>query len=115
MRIGGVSDFTNSTFLIFMIIGGAMVIPAGQSLFARLFGQADDMHAGGGFLHNAFYGGRIASALTFGMAMKTIRGLFGVGRRVVGHRRSKNDKPDKTDKYSEIKDDTSTTTEGDSV
>ena len=115
MRIGGVSDFTNSTFLIFMIIGGAMVIPAGQSLFARLFGQADDMHAGGGFLHNAFYGGRIASALTFGMAMKTVRGLLGVGRKVVGHRRSKNDKPDKTDKYSEIKDDTSATTEGDSV
>ena len=43
MHIDGVGGFGNSMFLIFMIIGGAMVIPAGQNLFARLFGQADDM------------------------------------------------------------------------
>ena len=50
MSIPGIGSFGNSLFLLFMIIGGAMVIPAGQTLFARLFGTADDMHAGGGFL-----------------------------------------------------------------
>lgn len=72
MRIPGMGDFGNTMFVIFMIIGGAMVIPAGQALFARLFGQADDMHAGGNFLRSAFYGGRIAGALTFGAAAKII-------------------------------------------
>ncbi len=47
MRIDEISGFGNSMFLIFMIVGGAMVIPAGQALFCKLFGQADDMHAGG--------------------------------------------------------------------
>ena len=49
MSIPNVSSFANAMFTVFMIVGGAMVIPAGQTLFARLFGQADDMHAGGGF------------------------------------------------------------------
>ena len=52
-----------------------MMIPAGLSLFARLFGQADDNHAGGGFLRSAFYGGRIASAMTIGAATKLLRGV----------------------------------------
>lgn len=52
-----------------------MLIPAGQTLFARLFGQSDDMHAGGGWLRSAFYGGRIASAMTLGLAMKGIKGI----------------------------------------
>ena len=84
MHIDGVSGFANSMFTLFMIVGGAMIIPAGQTLFARLFGQADDMRAGGGWLRSAFYGGRIASALTFGLAMKGVRGI---GRAV--RRRSK--------------------------
>ena len=75
MRIDGISGFGNGMFLIFMIIGGAMMIPAGQHLFARLFGSADDLHAGGGFLRSAFYGSRIASALTLGAATKLIRGV----------------------------------------
>lgn len=84
MSISGASDFANSMFTIFMIVGGAMVIPAGQSLFARLFGQADDMHAGGGFLRSAFYGGRIVGGMTFGLAVKGIshtlhRGKSGSG------------------------------------
>ena len=58
-----------------------MIIPAGQTLFARLFGQADDMRAGGGWLRSAFYGGRIASALTFGLAMKGVRGIGRAVRR----------------------------------
>ncbi|MCH5165096.1 MAG: hypothetical protein J1G01_01685 [Clostridiales bacterium] len=72
MRIPGMGGFGNSIFKIIMIIGGALVIPAGQHLFARLFGQADDLHAGGGFIRSAFYGGRIAGALTFGAAAKVI-------------------------------------------
>lgn len=75
MRIDGVSDFANSMFTVFMIVGGAMIIPAGQTLFARLFGQADDMRAGGGWLRSAFYGGRIASGLTIGLAAKGIKGI----------------------------------------
>ena len=57
MQIPGVSSFASAIFKLFMIIGGCLLIPAGQSLFARLFGQADDLHAGGNFLHSAFYGG----------------------------------------------------------
>lgn len=53
MSIPNVGSFGNSVFTIFMIVGGAMVIPAGQTLFARLFGTADDMHAGGGWLRSA--------------------------------------------------------------
>ena len=45
MHIDGVSDFANSMFTVFMIVGGAMIIPAGQTLFARLFAQSDDMRA----------------------------------------------------------------------
>ena len=52
MHIDGVSGFANSMFTLFMIVGGAMIIPAGQTLFARLFGQADDMRAGGGWLRS---------------------------------------------------------------
>ena len=82
MRIDGVSDFANSMFTIFMIVGGAMLIPAGQTLFARLFGQADDMRAGGGWLRSAFYGGRIASAMTVGLAVKGIKGVsYAVSKR----------------------------------
>ena len=81
MRIDGVSDFANSMFTVFMIVGGAMIIPAGQTLFARLFGQADDMRAGGGWLRSAFYGGRIASGLTIGLAAKGIKGISHAVRR----------------------------------
>ena len=110
MHIDGVGSFGNSMFLIFMIIGGTMVIPAGQSLFARLFGQADDMHAGGSFLHSAFYGGRIASALTFGAAFKLIKGGIGAGRSI-SNRRKKGDEEksdgesseDDSDKYTDEK------------
>ena len=81
MHIDGVSDFANSMFTVFMIVGGAMIIPAGQTLFARLFGQADDMRAGGGWLRSAFYGGRIASGLTIGLAAKGIKGISHAVRR----------------------------------
>lgn len=94
MRISGISGFGNSMFLLFMIIGGAMVIPAGQTLFARLFGTADDMHAGGSFLRSAFYGSRFASMATFGLATKTLKGGYRLGKKIV-HRRKKNDGDDK--------------------
>lgn len=104
MHVDGVGGFGNSLFLIFMIIGGAMVIPAGQTLFARLFGQADDMHAGGSFLHSAFYGGRIASAMTFGAAFKVIKGGFGIGKGIAGKvkaSKEKNKDGDDSDKFTE--------------
>ena len=81
MQIDGVSNFANKLFLIFMIVGGAMVIPAGQTMFARLFGQADDMRAGGGFFHSALHGGRAAGAMTVGMAMKMLKGGVGLGKK----------------------------------
>ena len=97
MQIGGVSGFGNSMCLVFMIVGGAMVIPAGQTLFVRLFGQADDMHAGGGFLRSAFYGGRFASAMTFGLAWKTLKGTVRAGRHIA----HKHKKDNKDSKYSD--------------
>ena len=109
MHVDGVGGFGNSMFLIFMIIGGTMVVPAGQTLFARLFGQADDMHAGGNFLYSAFYGGRIAGALTFGAAFKLIRGGIGAGRSMSNRRKKEKEKnedessEDDSDKYSEEK------------
>ena len=75
VHLDGVNSFGNAMFTIFMIVGGAMLIPAGQTLFARLFGQADDMRAGGGWLRSAFYGGRIASAMTVGLAAKGIKAI----------------------------------------
>ena len=75
MSIPSVGSFGNSVFTIFMIVGGAMVIPAGQTLFARLFGTADDMHAGGGWLRSAYYGGRVAGAMTIGLAWKGVKGI----------------------------------------
>ena len=75
MSIPNVGSFGNSVFTIFMIVGGNMVIPAGQTLFARLFGTADDMHAGGGWLRSAYYGGRVGSALSIVLAWKCVKGI----------------------------------------
>ncbi len=112
MRIPGVSNFANSMFLIFMIIGGSLVIPAGQTLFARLFGQADDMHAGGSFLRSAFYGTRFASALTFGTASKIIRGISGMSRRLSKRNENKKKEQEKENsRYVEEKE-TEETSEG---
>ena len=109
MHIDGVSGFANAMFTLFMIVGGAMIIPAGQTLFARLFGQADDMRAGGGWLRSAFYGGRIASALTFGLAMKGVKGIAHAVRRRGGRSHNSGDSgnsggssaDDSSDQYTE--------------
>lgn len=118
MRIDGISGFGNSMFLIFMIIGGAMMIPAGQQIFARLFGSADDMHAGGGFLRSAFYGGRIASALTIGAATKMIRGVSHIahhhGKGKGSNKKSDNNGSDGSEKYSEEKGNSTEQPEGES-
>ena len=86
MQIDGIGGFGNSLFLIFMIIGGAMVIPAGMGLFARLFGQGDDLHGGGSFLRSAYYGSRFASLAAFGLAggiLRTgYRGTRGIVRKI---------------------------------
>ncbi len=97
MRIPDMGDFGNAIFLIVMIIGGALLIPAGQNLFARLFGQADDMHAGGSFLRSAFYGGRMVSAITIGTATKIIRGAIHMGK----SRKDKKTDGEEEEKYSE--------------
>lgn len=112
MRIDEISGFGNSMFLIFMIVGGAMVIPAGQALFCKLFGQADDMHAGGNFLRSAFYGSRMVGAATFGLAHKIIHGGASVGKAISKHRKNKADSSgggDNSDKYSEDKTSAETT------
>lgn len=112
MRIDEISGFGNSMFLIFMIVGGAMVIPAGQALFCKLFGQADDMHAGSNFLRSAFYGSRMVGAATFGLAHKIIHGGASVGKAISNHRKNKADSSgggDNSDKYSEDKTSAETT------
>ena len=112
MRIDEISGFGNSMFLIFMIVGGAMVIPAGQALFCKLFGQADDMHAGGNFLRSAFYGSRMVGAATFGLAHKIIHGGASVGKAISRHRKNTADSSgggDNSDKYSEDKTSAETT------
>ena len=112
MRIDEISGFGNSMFLIFMIVGGAMVIPAGQALFCKLFGQADDMHAGGNFLRSAFYGSRMVGAATFGLAHKIIHGGARVGKAISNHRKNKAGSSgggDNSDKYSEDKTSAETT------
>lgn len=118
MRIDEISGFGNSMFLIFMIVGGAMVIPAGQALFCKLFGQADDMHAGGNFLRSAFYGSRMLGAATFGLTHKVIHGGVGIGKAIANHRKNKSDDSgeDSSDKYSEnnTSDGESTESSGDS-
>lgn len=90
MKVEGIGSFGNSLFLIFMILGGAMVIPAGQTLFARLFGSGEDMHGGGGFLRSAFYGGRIASAVSLHALTGLFRGSVRTGKKIVsrGNRHS---------------------------
>ena len=85
MSLPNVGGFGNALFLIFMIVGGAMIIPAGQTLFARLFGTADDMHAGGGWLRSAYYGGRVAGAMTIGLAWKGVKsGVRGISHAEIG-------------------------------
>jgi hypothetical protein len=109
MHIDSVSNFGNSMFTLFMIIGGAMMIPSGQALFARLFGQADDMHAGGSFLRSAFYGGRIVTGLTFGTAGKIVHGSTHLIHHITSHHKNSNKKDnnsgssgeDESDHYSE--------------
>ena len=113
MRIDEIRGCGNSMFLIFMIVGGAMVIPAGQALFCKLFGQADDMHAGGNFLRSAFYGSRMVGAATFGWAHKIIHGGASVGKAISNHSKNKADNSgggeDNSDKYSEDKTSAETT------
>ena len=114
MRIDGISGFGNNMFLIFMIIGGAMMIPAGQEIFTRLFGNANDMHAGGGFLRSAFYGSRIMSGLTLGTATRLIRGASHLSHH---HRNRGNNKKNDNDdngseKYSEEKSDSAEKNDG---
>jgi len=114
MRVEGLGSFGNAIFLIFMIIGGAMVIPAGQALFARLFGQPDDMHAGGGFLHTAFYGTRFATMASLGVVSKILhggaKGVKGIAHKIHNRKSSdggnedsgsRDDTADEGDKYEE--------------
>ena len=118
MRIDGISGFGNGMFLIFMIIGGAMMIPVGQEIFTRLFGNANDMHAGGGFLRSAFYGGRIMSALTIGTATRFIRGVSHITHHNKGKnntQKKENSGSDGSEKYSEDKGSSTEQKEGEST
>lgn len=106
MSIPNIGSFGNAIFTIFLIVGGAMVIPAGQTLFARLFGTADDMHAGGGWLRSAYYGGRMLGAMTFGLAWKGIKGIAHISRnkRDSGNSGEGEDSTDGDEKYTEESD-----------
>ena len=103
MSIPNLGSFGNAILTIFMIVGGAMVIPAGQTLFARLFGTADDMHAGGGWLRSAYYGGRMLGAMTFGLAWK---GIAHISRkkRDSGNNGESEESTDGDEKYTEEND-----------
>lgn len=114
MSIPNLGSFSNAVFTIFMIVGGAMVIPAGQSMFARLFGTADDMHAGGGWLRSAYYGGRVVGAMTIGLALKSAKGIV----HAVSRNRSPNSSGSSSDsggdeKYTDSNDNDGGITEGD--
>lgn len=102
ISLSNVSAFGSSMFLIFMIVGGAMVIPAGQMLFAKLFGSSDDAHGSGGFLRTAFYGSRMASMATMHMAAGMIKGTFRTGKKIA----QRSHKKDGGEKYSDEKADT---------
>lgn len=106
MRIEGISKMGNAIFLIFLIVGGAMLISEGQSMFARLFGQADDLRAGGSFLRTAFYGGRVATAMVIGGAIKIVKGVLGrKNEKVVQEKNDRDDSDKFTDKKEEDKTD----------
>lgn len=97
MSIPEVGWFGNAIFTIFMIVGGAMIIPAGQTLFARLFGTADDMHAGGSWLRSAYYGGKVIGGLTIGLAAKGIKGIA----KLLGHKSNDDKNADGSSKISD--------------
>ena len=88
MSISGASGFANSIFLIFMIVGGAMVIPAGQTLFARLFGRDGDRRGGGGGMRCAADGEGGVGAVAVGLGIKGVKGIYRAVRR---NKQSNND------------------------
>ena len=102
MRIEGISGFGNSMFIIFMIIGGAMMIPSGQQIFVRLFGSADDMRIGGSFMHSAFHATRLAGAMAFGATAKLVKGGAHLGK-AIKNRRNASEKSgaDESDRFTE--------------
>lgn len=119
MKLNGAGSFANSIFIIFMIVGGAILIPTGQSLFARLFGQADDMHANGGWLRSAFYGGRIIGGAAARITVKTVRGIAhlvssnkGGGNNNSAGTESSESTGEASEQYTESSSDASETTEG---
>lgn len=72
----------------------------------RLFAQSDDMRAGGGWIRSAFYGGRIASAMTIGLAVKGVKGISHTVRKHSNKSNSGNDSGnaisgDVSDQYTE--------------
>ena len=77
ITLDGLGDFANSIFTILILIGGSMVIPAGQDLFIRLFAPGEDLRAGGsGFVRGFMHGSRMTVALPFIGASKIIGGSY---------------------------------------
>ena len=91
-----------------------MTIPAGQAMFARMFGQADDMRAGGGVIHSVYNMSRMLTMTAIHTASRVIHGGIGAGKS--GYRKIRNKKgdsggEDNSDKYSEDKTSTESNTE----
>lgn len=87
MKIDGIGSFGNAIYLIVMILGGATVIPAGQTLFARLFGGADDMRVNGGFVRSVWHGTHRAGMMAWGAGALMLHGAVNAGKKIVAHRK----------------------------
>lgn len=63
------------------------------------------MRAGGGWLRSAFYGGRIASAMTIGLAVKGVKGIAHAVKRRSGKSHNSGDSggssQDSSDQYTD--------------
>ena len=95
MKIDGIGSFGNAIFLIVMILGGATVIPAGQTLFARLFGSSDDMRVNGGFVRSVWHGTHRAGMMAWGAGALMLHGAVNTGKKIAAHRKHGDNTHDK--------------------
>lgn len=95
MHIDGIGGFGNAMFTIFMIAGGALAIPAGQRLFAKLAGDTGDGFSGNAIMMGAFHRGKIAGAMALGASMRMARGGIMLGRGIASRMADRGDGGDR--------------------